>query len=139
MCKSKLEEDLSKLLKNNYSKNLNLNVHDIDTYIAKIVSCSVIVAHYERGCLLGFISYYANDFDNRTTFLTMILLDSSIQGRGLGMNLLDYWLTNARLSGFQYAVLKVNTQNTIALNLFSELGFKVINTSVTEKKLMKNL
>lgn len=119
-------EDVRKLIKthNNVSDGVLIKM-DVDDYVNKIVKFAIIINYYTDSKLTGFIAYYANDGLKKNAYLTLILIDNSSRGSGLGKLLLESSISDLSKRGFSTYKLEVLKNNTKALKMYEKFGFTV--------------
>ena len=103
-----------------------INNLTIETYLEKLGTRAEIVSVTIRGRCRGFVAYYCNDFEAKTAFITLVLVDPQDRGQGLGTGLTDFVLHTAKLRGFTSCQLEVKAKNTVAYNMYVSQGFKFI-------------
>ena len=132
-----MRNELITLLKevNNNKTILDENI-SIDSYIDKLLDRSIIICHKEENNLIGFCSYYVNDYVKSISFLTMICVKPSHQNRGIGRLLFEYWIKNTELLGFNRLMLEVRNNNFKAINFYKGYGFST-HKDLTESILLK--
>lgn len=107
--------------------------NDVDEFTDKLLQKSTMWFHVVNGTIVGFIAYYDNDPTLETAFGTMMVVDKSFKGKGLGRILFDQMVNSCKQKGFKNLSFQVHKDNTIAYDLYLRSGFKV--TSETEDKL----
>lgn len=98
-------------------------VDDLDSYIDKLMEKACIITIMEQDVLHGFLAYYANDYDNKVGFVSMVLTDPSTRRMGYGRRLVEFALKDLTLKGFKKCRTEVNADNTKALNALKRLNF----------------
>lgn len=83
---------------------------------------NVIIATY-KDTPLGFCAYYANDYDSRCAFISMIIVISSAQGLGVGKELLENMVIDCRNKGMLYIRLEVANDNIHAIRFYERNKF----------------
>lgn len=107
-------------------------------YIDKIIKLSTLQVYYEKGVIRGIISYYKNDRAGENGFLTLILIDKSIQSRGVGSILLDSSINDLKSNNYKYYSLEVLKTNIKAIKFYESRGF-VKESSTVEKWMMRKV
>ena len=91
----KSEKEIFQLLlyfNDSFNPSLTERGIDLEAYSKKLsVSSICIGAYYSNECV-GFTSFYANDFENLVSYLTLILVDDKYSGKKIGQLLLDKFL-----------------------------------------------
>jgi ribosomal protein S18 acetylase RimI-like enzyme len=119
-------EDVRKLIKthNDVSDGVLIKM-DVDDYVNKIVKFAIIINYYTDSKLTGFIAYYANDGLKKNAYLTLILIDNSFRGLGLGKLLLESSISDLSRRGFLTYKLEVLKSNSKAIKMYEKCGFTV--------------
>ncbi|MFU9813885.1 GNAT family N-acetyltransferase [Acinetobacter radioresistens] len=102
-----------------------IDVDNVDNYVNKIKNKAELVAHIVEGVCVGFIAFYANDEAKENAFITMVMIRSDMRGRKIAGSLLTAVLENLKSRGFKFCNLEVRTNNTNAIKLYENLGFKI--------------
>lgn len=111
-----------------YNQSYN-NEKAIDTLSEKFSKFGVVLALYLDNDLAGFISFYANDFDTKKAFLSMIIIRRGFQRKGVGTALLNEMEKYCIENGFNEIISEVDDKNIKSKSFFSKNGY-----NVTEKK-----
>lgn len=94
-------------------------------YADKILSNANLQLHIEKGEVVGFIAYYANDHKSLKAYVTLIGVISKHEGKGIAKALLESSIGLLRKKGFKTYSLEVGRENYGALNLYQNYGFIV--------------
>lgn len=113
------------LLKHNFINEGIYIPSNIENYVEKITSHAIIIPYYSESFLKGFIAYYAND-PSGNAFLTMILIDKSVQGEKIGKILLECSILDLQNRGFSFYKLEVLKQNQRAILFYENYGFHIV-------------
>jgi ribosomal protein S18 acetylase RimI-like enzyme len=131
-----MKSDLFNLISKYNSQEHGLLINtDVKLYIEKLLNNSTILAYYSNG-IKGFIAFYNNDKANKVAFLSMLLIDESLRGQGIGSQLLEQSIMILKNQGFKNYKLEVLSTNLNAISLYSNYGFKVVE-SKEEFSIMK--
>ena len=119
--KTKLKdiEGLNKI-GNSYKKDFDKLFH-LETEINK--DFAILLTYEEENAILGFL--YALDFGDNIDIL-YIAVDSNYHGKGIGTNLLKYFVDNYQDTN-KTITLEVAENNKKAYNLYKKFDFKIIN------------
>jgi ribosomal protein S18 acetylase RimI-like enzyme len=117
-------EDIKKLIEtyNDVSEGVLIKI-EVEDYVKKIAENAVVLNYYKNSNLIGFIAYYANDSSKKNAFLTMLMIDKSSRGLGLGKLLLNSSISDLSNQGFLNYKLEVLKKNTKAIKLYLSYGF----------------
>ncbi|WP_413667286.1 GNAT family N-acetyltransferase [Mucilaginibacter sp. Mucisp86] len=114
-------------------------VGDLDSYIDKLIEKACIITIMEQDVLHGFLAYYANDYNNKVGFISMLIVDPSTKRMGYGRRLVEFALKDLTLKGFEKCRTEVNADNIKAVNICKRLGFTYVGKNdiylVFEKQL----
>lgn len=102
-----------------------IDVGNLNNYIDKIKNKAELIAHIVEGVCVGFIAFYANDEAKENAFITMVMIRSDMRGRKIAGSLLTAVLENLKSRGFKFCNLEVRTNNTNAIKLYENFGFKI--------------
>ena len=75
---------------------------------------------------MGMLNAYLNDMDNRTGFITNVSILGEYMGKGVASILLEMCIDHARKHNFSRIKLEVSRESSPAINLYSKVGFKVM-------------
>ncbi len=116
-----------------------IDVGNLNNYIDKIKNKAELIAHIVEGVCVGFIAFYANDEAKENAFITMVMIRSDMRGRKIAGSLLTAVLENLKSRGFKFCNLEVRTNNTNAIKLYENLGFKIKNINSNSIFMFKEL
>ena len=71
----------------------------------------------------GFIAFYANDYETKKGYITMVAVKPEYQGAGCGKVLMTYCCDMMKKQGMENAKLEVAVNNTKARAFYEHLGF----------------
>ena len=109
---------------NNLFKPKLSSIVNLHEYAEKLSKKSVQFCCYIDDNLVGMLAMYANDYTEKTAFITSISVLKDYQGRGLAKQLLMNAVKYADDLGFKKVKLEVYNCNIKALMLYKKLGFK---------------
>lgn len=108
-------------------------------YSAKAKNIDFIEALSEKFCLnaefyvaldkdevLGFIAFYCNNIKEKISFISMIIVNSISQGKGVGTLLLKKVINICNEKSFKTIRLEVDNNNKRAIGFYEKKGFKKI-------------
>ena len=98
---------------------------EIRAYVEKMFAHGTIIAIDEAGKLMGFIGFYANDFEGKAAYWSSLAVDPSLRGRGWGLRLLNCARAMSWEAGMQTAGGTVLKENARALQLYRWFGFEM--------------
>jgi len=101
---------------------LSLRV-DLGQFAAKIHAKAVRFEAWDDTHLVGLVSAYFNEPEQRLGFVNHVGTVPSHAGRGVARSLLGRCLAHARQAGFAFVGLEVAAGNARAIALYRRLGF----------------
>lgn len=131
---------LLKKFNNYFPETLEYRVGDLTLYARKLLNLSEIYTLEVNNSVAGIIIYYANDFINKNTFITMIAVDIKHMQKGLGSLLLNKCEEHSKELGMKKIILEVDKRNKNAIYFYKKKGFDFSkkaseNTYFMEKEL----
>lgn len=109
---------------------------DLEVYLTKLGQRAEILSDAGEGRCRGFVAFYANDQVTKRAFITLVLVNPSDRGLGIGRALTTCVLDLARRRGFTSCRLEVARDNAAAQAVYRALGFRVIE-GLMDKDLME--
>lgn len=104
--------------------NQSLNSVDAITALSiKFASSAVVAKACTENCLQGFVAYYANNLDTKMGFVSMIIVKSEAQRKGVGTFLLQYVENDCKNRGIKSISLEVNLENKQAIEFYLKNGW----------------
>ncbi|GAB3753595.1 GNAT family N-acetyltransferase [Lysobacter olei] len=102
-----------------------------ESYLKKIDENAEILTWRAGGAVRGFIAFYCNDSDHGVAFVTMLIVDPAISGKGVGRALVNAAISFARAKSFRVMRLQVDSGNVPALRLYESCGFRLVAGDAT--------
>ena len=102
---------------------------DLLDYSIKIFEKSVSFEAWDEQVLVGMINAYLDNVSNRTGYITNVSILPVYMGQGIALTLLEMCLRYAEKHTFSRIRLEVSWENGPAIELYSKVGFKIINES----------
>jgi ribosomal protein S18 acetylase RimI-like enzyme len=100
---------------------------EIEAYLRKLeTSAEVVSASANDGRCRGLVAFYANDTVTRRAYVTLVVVDPSDRGTGLGRELVESALATMKERGLTSCRLEVARDNAAASSLYASIGFQVI-------------
>ena len=101
---------------------------DVERYLAKLGEEAEFVADYAGDRCRGFAAFYANQLDSvpKQAYITLLAVDPSDRGDGLGRRLVEQVFDIARERGFTTCRLEVADHNAGALAFYEAIGFHTV-------------
>lgn len=107
-----------------YDPPLRERVDDYEAYVDKVSRHAVTILCIEGRSVVGGISFYANDLDSETAFVTQAMVSPEEQGRGIGTMLFAACEKEALERGMAAVALEVRVDNEGARRLYERLGYQ---------------
>ncbi|MFL0352399.1 GNAT family N-acetyltransferase [Xanthomarina sp. GH4-25] len=104
------------------NKFIKININE---YVNKIVRSAVVIPFYKENQLIGFIAFYANNFETKVAYLTMLAVNKDFRSKNIGKFLLDMTTSYLIDRGFKKFGLETLTENERAKKFYLENGFLV--------------
>ena len=112
----------------------------VDYMLEKFQSVSALTDQIENQKYHYFMVFYKHELSGyiglqdreNTLFLSKIYLTDDVRGKGLGKKAVDFCLDFARQNSFSEIELTVNKNNVIAITAYEKMGFKRIDSIVTD-------
>ncbi|HMG10603.1 MAG TPA: GNAT family N-acetyltransferase [Mucilaginibacter sp.] len=101
---------------------------DLNTYVDKLIEKACLLTIIEQDVLKGLLAYYANDYENKVAFLSMLIISPSARRMGYGRRLVEFVFTELTLKGFKKCCTEVKEDNIKALTVCKKLGFTCAGT-----------
>lgn len=105
---------------------------DIDDYLVKLGEQAEILSDTVEGRCRGLVAFYCNDQATKQAFVTLVVVNPSDRGLGIGGALLSCVLSMARHRGFTTCRLEVARDNEGAQALYRSLGFRPVGSRSTK-------
>lgn len=82
-----------------------------------------VIALSEENRIIGLCAFYDNDEKDKTAFLSMLVIDQKVQGKGYGNLLLQKMLERCEQSKMERVLLEVSASNEKAQHFYQKHGF----------------
>ena len=107
-----MREELIKLVdKSNQAVNGKLIYVTPEEYVDKILAESIVSTMTIKGVVVGLGAFYANNLEEKKTFLTMICIDPEYEGKGIAKLLMQNWIGYALANNFEKYEVEVGKFN----------------------------
>lgn len=113
-----------------------LSEREIDAYLRKTHDLAEIASLTGAGGIKGFIAFYCNDPAKDSAYITMLIVNSSCRGQGIGYALVSLALSIMRTRLFRVCRLQVHQDNIAAIKFYERCGFTFIEDNA-EYRLME--
>ncbi len=105
-----------------YNQKYN-NESFINLLTDKFFNNGIVLVAYIEDEIAGFISFYANDFSSKRSFLSMIIIRNEFQRKGVGTVLLNGMETFCIENGFKEIFSEIDDKNIKSQSFFYKNGF----------------
>lgn len=112
-----------RLFSREFDSPLEETVPDFGSYVEKVAERAVTLAALRGGCLVGAVSFYANDL-SAGAYVTQLAVAFPERGGGIGGMLLDCACERAERLGMGRIGLEVREDNSAARRLYERRGFR---------------
>lgn len=113
---------------------------NLGEYILKLSKNAEVYACYIEDKPVGVVAFYANDVSVKTAFLTSILVNRDLKGRGIGSALLTAAENECFRRGFKEIRLEVHCENLAAIRFYKNRNYRFLRKSSDDSVYMvKNL
>jgi len=103
------------------------NIVNIRDYSDKIKFNAITFEAWVQNQLVGLVACYFNDLDKKQGFITNVSVLSNFKGMGIAKGLLNLCFTYADQHQFNEVSLEVNLFNFPAIDLYTKMGFEVVD------------
>lgn len=122
-----------------YDPPLSDSVDDYGAYLDKVAKNAVSLLAIENESVLGGVSFYANDDESRSAFVTQVMVLPEAQGQGIGTLLLEACEEESRRRGMESIKLEVRFDNKGARRLYERMGYRQVGKTRSGALMEKSL
>lgn len=105
------------------------NIYFIEALSEKFFSNAEFYVALDEDEVFGFIAFYCNNIKEKTAFISMIIVNSISQGKGVGTLLLKKVISICNEKSFKTIRLEVDNNNKRAIGFYEKKGFKKIKSN----------
>jgi len=98
-------------------------IQDYALFAQKLAQNAVVCVAKENKTICGLAAFYANDFENKTAFITLFGILPAFQRKHIGKQLMDFCFSAAINRGMEYIRLEVDLNNPNAIAFYENNGF----------------
>ena len=120
-----MKQELVDFIKKYNSEDFGLIIQDVESYVEKLTTNATIFTVYQNS-LKGMIAFYCNDSLKENAFLSLILVDETVQNQKIGLKLLKNSIDFLKSKEFKNYHLEVLKTNTLAINFYKKNNFEII-------------
>lgn len=110
---------------------------DLRKYAQKIIDNGSIISTLKDNKIIGMVVIYCNNIDSLYAYVPLVAIDINYRGQKISRALMLGAINYAKGLGFKK--IGIHTENSVALNLYIGLGFKIIDGTTERKYLELNL
>jgi len=100
---------------------------NLTEYAEKLIRNAFVSVSIRNNKIIGCVAIYCNDTDNLFAYIPLVAVTKTFRGHHISKALMQCAITFAKDNGFK--TIGLHTENTIALNLYISLGFKIVEDS----------
>lgn len=136
-------EELAKLLAEydgSAVRTISSRTGDLQTYAKKLLKYGknfVLSGGEKEHREGGFVSFYGNDTENKTIYLTIIAIHPAFQRQGFGTAVINYLEQFGKEKGMRRIKLEVDKENTGAIRFYRKTGFQITEEASGESFFME--
>ena len=114
-------------------------VGSLHQFSNKLSKASIVIVMKCEDEVVGLCSYYSNDYQSYTGYISLIGIKEEFRGNGNGKKLLNYVIDDCRKCGMQQIKLEVNADNNRAISFYVNNGFQIESKAREESYYMSRL
>lgn len=118
---------------------LKSDVLTIKDYIKKVLTKGKIKICIIDNKIAGLITFYANDFKNSTSYISILCVNSKYRKKGIGKSLILECINHAKKIGLNVMKVETGISNYAAIKLYNGIGFQNESKYDFSLKLQLNL
>lgn len=126
-----------------YLFDKEISVERLRKLAKKFADFGVFIVAFSGGVKVGYVAFYCNDNINYRAYISMIVVKTAYQKKGLGTYLLKKAINIAKKNGMQSITLTVCKCNYIARDFYMRNGFEQMGenegTLYMEKKMISSI
>lgn len=111
----------------NENSSLFIDSLNIEDYVEKIKNRAINYIYEENGKDIGLISFYANDLESKTAYISLIFVLNDFKGKGVSIALINKCIETCCLLGMKQIKLEVSKENFRAINFYKYNNFELTN------------
>lgn len=134
-------KEIRTLIISEYRRNNSFFPDSIDilSYMSKIEKYALFITEKDKDGITGLIAYYANDVKG-IGYITLVVVRDDIRGKGMGRRLINSCIDEMKINGMNKCKLEVHRENSIAIRLYTSMGFEFdLVTNGTKVFMVKDL
>ncbi|MEY8675297.1 GNAT family N-acetyltransferase [Thomasclavelia cocleata] len=124
--------------KNDFPISLDNKV-DIIEYVNKLTMNGIVIGIMENESLEGIIGGYCNDFETKTAYISILIINKVHRGKGYSKKLLSGFIEKCYKNKMDNILVYTNHQNKEAIGLYESNGFIKCDEVTSDIKFLKKL
>ena len=84
---------------------------------------SLVVENIEDKSINGFLLGFISQYDSENAYIHLLCLDKSLRGHGIGLSLVDHFISIVSAMGSKKVSLICKTYNQTAIKFYKKIGF----------------
>lgn len=108
------------------------NIHDMNKYYEKLYVNGVTIIIHNSSDVIGFCSFYCNDYENKVAYISLIAVKPHYEGSGYSTRLLKYVENYCIENNMEKIKLEVYNKNKKGINFYIKNGFNFCEENATD-------
>lgn len=109
-----------------FSPKLSKRV-DIEDYSKKLLNKAECYIYEEKENIRGFVAFYANNYDSKVAYLSIILVDHKFRGKGVGNKLIERMEKCCRKKGFEKIKMEMSSGKEGLKKWYLDKGYSTVH------------
>ena len=118
-----LSEGIINLIRDEQIRQGGRFIPEGQEYLQKLIDKAELVSHGSSSKCLGFVFFYCNDPEKKSSYITLLMVSPDSRRTGIGASLVKYVLEQTQQRGFKVCCLEVKKDNGGAIKLYQSVGF----------------
>lgn len=120
-----IPDSILSLIQDEQNRQGGLFFPDDPAYFEKLKRHAELIIHQDSCGVLGYVFFYCNAADKKSSYITLIGTSMHARGKGVGYGLLEHVLRLSKQRGFACCQLEVRKNNVHAFNFYKRVGFTI--------------
>ena len=120
----------------NFNPTISSLVGNLKQYSEKLYNNGITIALFDNNNIVGFASFYCNDNETQTAYLTQICIKSFYKSKGYGTYLLKKCEEISINNNIKKMRLEVYKSNEAAISFYKKNGYRIETSSKTSSVYM---
>lgn len=123
--------DFLNIVSKDFMPPLIQRISNIDDYYDKINNNATFIICKDIEQIVGMIVFYCNDYDQQSSYVTLLAIKSQYRRRGIASYLLQFACEHSKKH--KKVKILIDTNNEYAKKCYLKCDFQVINSTEDEK------